>query len=95
MIRLYREDDATEVGRLIAGTFSVFNLGFATPEGRNDLLGPFQFAESTEPAHRAAIAQALEAPLVLVAEHDGSIVGGPARRSRGSARTHRAAEPLR
>lgn len=75
MIRPYHEDDAAEVGSLIARTFSMFNLGFATPEERGDLLGPFQFAESAEQAHRAAITRAIEAPLVLVAERDGSIIG--------------------
>jgi putative acetyltransferase len=74
-IRQYREDDAPEVGRLIERTFAVFNLGFASPEEQNEILGPFQFAESSDPAHRTAISQALEAPLVLVAEQGGSIAG--------------------
>jgi GNAT superfamily N-acetyltransferase len=74
-IRTYRDDDAVSVGRLIARTYSAFNLGFATPDQRASLLGPFRFAESTEPAHRAAIAKAIEAPMVLVAEEAGAIVG--------------------
>lgn len=74
-IRAYRDDDAASVGRLIARTYTAFNLGFAAPEEQADLLGPFRFAESTEPAHRAAIAEALTAPVVLVAVEDGAIVG--------------------
>ena len=74
-IRAFRDDDAPSVGRLIARTYSAFNLGFAAPDQRASLLGPFRFAESTEPAHRAAIANALGAPMVLVAEEAGAIVG--------------------
>jgi putative acetyltransferase len=74
-IRAYQDDDASGVGRLIARTYSAFNLGFATPEQQADLLGPFQFAESPDPDHRAAIAQVIEAPTVLVAEEAGAIVG--------------------
>ncbi len=74
-IRTYRDGDAASVGRLIAGTYSAFNLGFATPDQQASLLGPFRFAESAEPAHRAAIAEALGAPMVLVAEEGGAIVG--------------------
>lgn len=74
-IRTYRDDDAAGVGRLIARTYSAFNLGFATPEQQADLLGPFRFADSAEPAHRAAIAEVIAAPMVLVAEEGGAIVG--------------------
>jgi GNAT superfamily N-acetyltransferase len=74
-IRPYRDADAAGVGRLIAHTYSAFNLTFATPEQRDGLLGPFRFAESAEPAHRAAIAQAIGAPVVLVAEEKGAVVG--------------------
>jgi GNAT superfamily N-acetyltransferase len=65
-IRTYGEDDAVEVGRLIARTHSAFNLSFATPEQRAALLGPFRFARSADPARREAIARAIAAPLVLV-----------------------------
>ena len=74
-LRTYRDDDASSVGRLIARTYSAFNLGFATPEQQAGLLGPFGFADSAEPAHRAAIAEAIGAPIVLVAEEAGAIVG--------------------
>jgi GNAT superfamily N-acetyltransferase len=74
-IRSYRDADAAGVGRLVARTYSAFNLGFATSEQRDGLLGPFRFAESAEPAQRAAIAQAIGAPVVLVAEEEGVIVG--------------------
>jgi GNAT superfamily N-acetyltransferase len=74
-IRTYGEDDAVEVGRLIARTHSAFNLSFATPEQRAALLGPFRFARSADPARREAIARAIAAPLVLVAEDRGTLVG--------------------
>jgi len=74
-IRPYRESDAESVGRLIADTYSEFNLSFASSEERAKLLGPFRHAWSVEPAHREAIAQVIRAPLVFVAEEDGEIVG--------------------
>jgi predicted N-acetyltransferase YhbS len=74
-IRPYRESDAESVGRLIADTYSRFNLSFAAPEELGKLLGPFRQARSAEPAHREAIAQVIRAPLVFVAEEDGDIVG--------------------
>lgn len=74
-IRAYRDEDASCVGWLIAHTYSAFNLGFAAPDQQADLLGPFRFADSAEQAHRAAIAEAIGAPMVLVAEEGGAIVG--------------------
>ncbi|MCX6028801.1 MAG: GNAT family N-acetyltransferase [Chloroflexi bacterium] len=74
-IRPYRESDAESVGRLIADTYSQFNLSFASADDLGKLLGPFRHAWSAEPAHREAIAQVIQAPLVLVAEEDGEIVG--------------------
>jgi GNAT superfamily N-acetyltransferase len=74
-IRPYRESDAECVGRLIADTYSRFNLSFATPEELGRLLGPFLHACSAEPAHREAVAQVIRAPLVFVADEDGEIVG--------------------
>ncbi len=74
-IRPYRESDAESAGRLIADTYSRFNLSFATPEELGRLLGPFRHAWSAEPAHREAISQVIRAPLVFVAEEDGEIVG--------------------
>jgi GNAT superfamily N-acetyltransferase len=74
-IRTYRESDAENVGRLIADTYGDFNLDFASPDEKQKLLGPFQHARSTDEAHRAAIAEALRAAMVFVAEDDGEIVG--------------------
>lgn len=74
-IRPYREADAEQVGRLIAETYSRFNLAFATPEELPKLLGPFRHAWSTDPAHQQAIAQVIRSATVLVAEEDGEIVG--------------------
>jgi len=75
IIRTYHESDAGTVGQLIANTYGEFNLDFASPEEKQKLLGPFQFARSTDEAQRAAIAQTIRAAMVFVAEHDGEIVG--------------------
>jgi GNAT superfamily N-acetyltransferase len=75
VIRPYRDADAPEVGRLIAETYTAFNLGFAEPDELPKLLGPFRNASSTEAAHREAIAQVIRAPILYVAEDNGEIVG--------------------
>jgi GNAT superfamily N-acetyltransferase len=74
-IRHYRESDAASVGRLIADTYSQFNLAFASPEEQKLLLGPFQHAGSEERAHQEAIAGVIRASMVFVAEEGGEIVG--------------------
>ncbi len=74
-IRPYLEADAESVGRLIADTYSRFNLSFAAGEELGRLLGPFRYSRSTDPVHREAIARVIRAPVVLVAEEDGEIVG--------------------
>ena len=74
-IRDYQESDAVQVGNLIAETYSEFNLGFASPEELPRLLGPFQHARSSEPAHKALIAQTIRSEIVLVAEIGDKIVG--------------------
>ena len=74
-IRPYRESDAPAVGRLIAETYSRFNLDWAAPDELAKLLGPFRRAGSADPAHREAIAQVLRAPTVYVADEGGEITG--------------------
>ena len=74
-IRRYRAGDAAEVGRLIADTYTTYNLPFLTPEERPAFLGPFQYAGSERTEHRDAISAAIKASQVLVAEQDGEIVG--------------------
>ena len=74
-IRRYRDNDAGEVGRLIADTYSEFNLSFASPEEMALLLGPFQHSRSPEEVHKTAIAEVLCSPIFLVAETEGEIVG--------------------
>jgi putative acetyltransferase len=74
-LRPYRDSDAADVGRLIADTYSEFNLSFASPKERDRLLGPFQHARSGETSHQEAIAQVISADMVLVVEDDGEIVG--------------------
>ena len=75
VIRRYREQDAGNVGSLIADTFSEFNLDFASPEEQDRLLGPFRYARSPEIAHREAIAEAIRSAMVFIAEDAGEIVG--------------------
>jgi GNAT superfamily N-acetyltransferase len=74
-IRRYRESDAPSVGRLIADTYSKFNLDFATPEELPKLLGPFRHAGSTDKSHQEAVAQVIRSAVVLVAVEGGEIVG--------------------
>ena len=74
-IREYLESDAASVGRLIADTYSAFNLAFASPEQQEAFLGPFQYARSPDPAHQAEIARILQAEMMLVAEKDGEVAG--------------------
>jgi GNAT superfamily N-acetyltransferase len=76
LIREYLEErDAPAVGRLIADTFSEFNLTFAPTEERNLHLGPFQYARSLEAGHQTEIARLIRAEMVYVAEEEGEIVG--------------------
>jgi GNAT superfamily N-acetyltransferase len=74
-IRDYCESDAESVGVLIADTYGEFNLSFVSPQARGLFLGPFQHARSPDRSHQEAIAQVISAPMVLVAENDGEIVG--------------------
>ncbi|MDX5319138.1 MAG: GNAT family N-acetyltransferase [Actinomycetes bacterium] len=75
LIRPYRESDADAVGRLIADTFARFNLAFASADQLALLLGPFRHAGSPDPAQRAAIAEMIRSPIVLVAEDEDEVVG--------------------
>jgi GNAT superfamily N-acetyltransferase len=76
LIRNYQEaSDASVVGRLIADTFSEFNLTFAPTEERSLYLGPFQHARSLEAGDQAEIARLIRAEMVFVAEEEGEIVG--------------------
>jgi GNAT superfamily N-acetyltransferase len=76
IIRNYKEEtDAVQVGLLIAETYRQYNLDFAPPEEQQKLLGPFQYAGSSEPSHRAEIARVLRAEMVFVAVDSGEIVG--------------------
>jgi putative acetyltransferase len=75
VLRPYRESDAPTVGRLIADTFSEFNLAYASPAERDLLLGPFRFARSQEPYHRKAISEAIRAEMVFLAQDGAELVG--------------------
>jgi len=75
-IRDYRQEDAKEIGLLIAETYSYYNLSFLPEADRGPYLGPFQHAHSNDEAHQEAIAQIIQADVMLVAENDlGKIVG--------------------
>jgi putative acetyltransferase len=75
IIRYYTENDAEEIGRLIADTYSEFNLSFASPEDRDLMLGPFRHAHSSDDIHRKAIVDILQSPMFYVAQSKGKIVG--------------------
>ena len=74
-IRAYDEGDAVAAGVLIADTFGKYNLSHLAPPKQKELLGPFAYARSESDVHRKAIADAIDAPIVLVAK-DGSEVMG-------------------
>lgn len=74
-LRDYSEDDAEQVGVLIADTYSEFNLSFAAPQERDLLLGPFRHARSADPDHKRAIVDILRSSMFFVAEANGHIVG--------------------
>lgn len=74
-IRRYQESDAGSVGRLIADTYSRFNLAFVPPEELGLFLGPFRHARSQDKAHEEAIALAIQSAIVFVAEDKEEIVG--------------------
>ena len=74
-IRRYKAEDAKDVGILIADTFLKYNLGQFAPSVQTALMGPFIHARSKDEVHRQAIADAIDAPIVLVAESRGTIVG--------------------
>lgn len=74
-IREYHETDAPSVGRLIASTYSAFNLTFAAPDQLERLLGPFRHADSDSLVHQAAIVEIIRSPIVYVAEAEGTIAG--------------------
>ena len=75
IIRNYHKRDAGCVGRLIAETYSKYNLAFLPPEKIGAFLGPFQHASSPEKFHQEAVARVIEASMVLVAEKDETVVG--------------------
>jgi len=74
-IRKYADSDAARVGVLIADTYGDFNLHAMPPAKRESMLGPFALAGSSMPGDREAIASAISAPSVWVAEDEGEIVG--------------------
>ena len=74
-IRDYQEDDAGQVGILIADTYTEFNLGFASAEELPLLLGPFQYARSSDHDHQKQIADTIHSEIVFVAEDGSKIVG--------------------
>jgi GNAT superfamily N-acetyltransferase len=74
-IRDYQEDDAGQVGILIADTYTEFNLGFASAKELPLLLGPFQHARSNDQDHQKQIADTIHSEIVLVAEDGSKIVG--------------------
>lgn len=74
-IHHYSERDAGEVGKLIADTYREFNLSFASLEDQALMLGPFQYAYSSDKTHQAAIAEVLKSPVFFVAESNNVIVG--------------------
>jgi GNAT superfamily N-acetyltransferase len=78
-IRMFEERDVAGIGRLIADTYSQFNLSFLPEEQVGLFLGPFQHAYSDDPEHIAAIANVVRSEIVLVAEADDGVIVGVLR----------------
>lgn len=78
-IRCYQETDAESVGKLIADTYSEFNLSFVPPEELGLFLGPFRHAGSQDKSHQEAIARVIRSAMVFVAEDDGGEIVGVLR----------------
>ena len=74
-IRLYQTSDAEVVGRLIAETYSEYNLSFLSVDERAPYLGPFQHSDSQEKNHKEDIEQVIQAPMVFIAEIESKVVG--------------------
>jgi len=74
-IRDYTDNDAEEVGRLIADTYSEFNLSFASSQDRDLMLGPFLHARAQDVSRKKAIAEILRSPMFYIAGTCGNIVG--------------------
>lgn len=74
-IRDYRENDALDVGRLIADTYSTYNLDFLPVEAQAPFLGPFRHAHSSNTVHQEVIARAIDSEMVFIAETNGEIAG--------------------
>ncbi len=76
VIRPYRKADAESAGKLIAATYSEYNLSFVPPAELGAYLGPFQYADSTDEARQKDIVRVLQAQMIYVAETgQGEIVG--------------------
>lgn len=74
-IRSYSDEDAEQVGRLIAETYLKFNLSFLTEKEAGPFLGPFRYAFSNSEVHMDSIARVIESEMVFVAEMDEELVG--------------------
>jgi len=74
-IRDYTERDTESVGKLIADTYSKFNLAHLSPEEIKLALGPFQHAWSQDESHKAKIADVIRSEWVFVAVDNEKIVG--------------------
>lgn len=74
-IREYTENDSESVGKLIADTYSRFNLAHLSAEEVKLCLGPFQHAWSQDETHKEKIASVIRSEWVFVAVNGDEIVG--------------------
>jgi GNAT superfamily N-acetyltransferase len=75
VIRPYRKQDAVEIGKIIADTYTTYNLSHIDTQDLSLYLGPFAYAYSERQDHKNAIVQAIRADIILTAVSDGLIVG--------------------
>ena len=74
-IRLYKQQDSVEIGKLIAATYTNFNLSHIHTNDLALFLGPFAHAYSADKSHKQTIVSILHADITLVAEIDHIIAG--------------------
>jgi GNAT superfamily N-acetyltransferase len=74
-IRTCQENELPIIARLIADTYRDFNLTFAPPAERDQLLGTFRHAYDGDDAQKEALARRMRSEILLVALDAVEIVG--------------------
>lgn len=82
-IREFKEEDAGEIGMLIADTYRKFNLSYVTDDQLPAYLGGYIHARSNDPEHQAIILKLINTEMVFVAEDEAGHLLGVLRGKQG------------